>query len=76
MLFNRYFLLRALVCAVLFIHLLCKPFCHGLVIHRLGLPQALLWFLPLQTGERMLGTVTVGMCEPIATSCRESSRYE
>lgn len=47
---------------------LCQPLCHSLVVHRLGLPQALLWFLPLQTGERMLGAVTIGMCEPIATS--------
>lgn len=56
--------------------LLYKPLCHSLVIHRLSLLLALLWFLSLQTGERMLGTVTVGMCEPIATSCRESNRYE
>lgn len=52
-------------------HLLRQPLRHSLVIHRLSLPHTLLWFLPLQTGERMLGAVSVSMREPIATSCRE-----
>lgn len=59
-----------------YFHLLCQPLCHSLVIHRLSLPQTLLWFFPLQTGERMLGAVSVSMCKPIATSCRGSIKSE
>lgn len=60
----------------MYVHLLCQPLCHSLVIHRLSFPQTLLWFLPLQTREGVLGAVTIGMGEPIATSCREGIRYE
>lgn len=52
--------------------LLCQPLCHSLVVHRLGFTLALLWFLSLQTGEGVLGTVTVGVCEPIPASCVET----
>lgn len=52
-----------------FCSLLCQPLRHCLVVHRLGFPLALLWFFSLQTGEGVLGTVTVGVCEAISTAC-------
>lgn len=56
--------------------LLCQPLCHSLVVHRVGFPLALLWFFSLQTGEGVLGTVTVGVCEPISTSCGKTKTAE
>lgn len=56
--------------------LLCQPLSHGLVVHRLGFPLALLWLFTFQTGERVLGTVTVGMCEPIPASYEERKKME
>lgn len=53
-----------------------QPLCHSLVVHRLGLPLALLWFLPLQTGEGVFGTVAVGVCEPIPACCGEPPHQE
>lgn len=56
--------------------LLGQPLRHSLVVHRLGLLQTLLRFLPFQAGVRMLGAVTVGVCEPITTSCtNENGRH-
>lgn len=54
-----------------FCSLLCQPLCHSLVVHRLGFALALLWFFSLQAGEGVLGTVTVGVCEPISASCEQ-----
>lgn len=54
--------------------LLCQPLSYGLVVHRLGFPLALLWFFTLQTGEGVLGTVTVGVCEPIPASYEEGKK--
>lgn len=56
------------------VSLLRQPLGHSLVIHRLGLALALLWFFSLQTGERVFGTVTVCVCEPIPASCRKRRR--
>lgn len=59
-----------------YIHLLCQPLCHSLVICRLSLPRAHLWLLPVQAREGVFGAVTVGVCEATSTSCREKQHEE
>lgn len=51
------------------VYWLCQPLRHSLVVNGLRFALALLWFFPLEPWERVAGTVTVSMREPVATSC-------